>query len=101
MKEVSQLVSGSLIYRLYEKLITHDYDMDEVTEHLEVLCDTENHFGLLYFVFILTDAVWIVPHMNHKITKTLQQNQTKYPDLAIIELKEVQNYDSNFKIAIN
>ena len=31
--------------------------MDEVTEHLEMLCDTGNHFGLLYFIFMLTDAV--------------------------------------------
>ena len=56
-KEVAQLVSGSLIYRLYERLITNDYNVDEVTEHLEMLCDTENCFGLLYFVFMLTDAV--------------------------------------------
>jgi hypothetical protein len=56
-KEVAQLVSGSLIYRLYEGLINNGYDMDEVTEHLEMLCDTENHFGLLYFIFMLTDAV--------------------------------------------
>lgn len=56
MKEVAQLVSGSLIYRLYESLITNDYDMEEVTEHLEMLTDTGNPFGLLYFVFMLTDA---------------------------------------------
>jgi len=56
-KEIAQLVSGNLIYRLYESLIINDYNMDEVTEHLEMLCDTKNHFGLLYFIFILTDAV--------------------------------------------
>jgi hypothetical protein len=57
IKEVAQLVSGSLIYRLYEKLILVDYDMDEVTEHLEMLCEVENYFGFIYFVFMLTDAV--------------------------------------------
>ena len=57
VKEVAQLVSGNLIYRLYSKLITNDYNLNEVTEHLEMLCDTGNHFGLLYFIFMLTDAV--------------------------------------------
>ncbi len=56
-KEVAQLVSGSLIYRLYESLITSGYDMDEATQHLEMLYDSGNHFGLLYFVFMLTDAM--------------------------------------------
>jgi len=55
-KDVAQLISGSLIYRLYESLVEHDYDMDVVTEHLEMLFDTENHYGLLYFIFILSDA---------------------------------------------
>ena len=54
--EAAQLISGSLIYRLYESLIRTDYDMDVVTEHLEMLFDTDNHFALLYFVFILCDA---------------------------------------------
>jgi hypothetical protein len=56
VRDVAQLISGSLIYRLYESLIENDYDMDALTEHLEMLFDTENHFGLLYFVFILSDA---------------------------------------------
>jgi len=56
-KEVAQLVSGSLIYRLYENLSNNDYDTDEVTDHLEMLSDTGNHFGLLYFVFMLADVV--------------------------------------------
>lgn len=55
-KDVAQLISGSLVYRLYENLIVNDYDMDAVTEHLEMLYDTQNHFGLIYFVFILCDA---------------------------------------------
>ena len=45
--EAAQLISGSLIYRLYESLIRTDYDMDAVTEHLEMLFDTDNHFALL------------------------------------------------------
>ena len=55
-KDVAQLISGSLIYRLYESLIVNGYDMYILTEHLEMLYDTQNHFGLLYFIFILSDA---------------------------------------------
>ena len=38
-KDVAQLISGSLIYRLYESLIADDYNIDAVTEHLEMLFD--------------------------------------------------------------
>jgi len=31
----------------YIRLIARDYDMDAVTEHLEMLFDTENHYGLV------------------------------------------------------
>ena len=55
-KDVAQLISGSLVYRLYESLVTNDYDMDAVTGHLEMLFDTENHFALIYFAFMLCDA---------------------------------------------
>jgi hypothetical protein len=54
--DVAQLISGSLVYRLYERLIPNDYDMDAVTEHLEMLHESEEHIALLYFIFILCDA---------------------------------------------
>jgi hypothetical protein len=41
----------------FQWALNNGYEMDEVTDHLEMLCDTENHLALLYFVFILTDAV--------------------------------------------
>ena len=41
-KDIAQLVSGSLIYRLYESLVTSDYPMGAVTEHLEMLYKTDN-----------------------------------------------------------
>jgi hypothetical protein len=55
-KDMAQLTGGSLVYRLYEGMIAHDYGMDAATEHLEMLFDTGNHYGLLYFVVILCDA---------------------------------------------
>ncbi len=56
-KEVAQLVSGNLIYRLYERLVVYDYNMNELTDRLEMLSDTESSFGLLYYIFMLTDVV--------------------------------------------
>jgi len=83
-KEVAQLISGSLVYRLYENLIVNDYDMDAVTEHLEMLCDTQNHFGLLYFVFILCDATnEALPERFENMTANI--DLVPYLSAAIIE----------------
>ena len=83
-KEVAQLISGSLIYRLYENLIANDYDMDIMTEHMEMLFDTENHFALLYFVFILCNAVdeELPEQFEHMTTNV---NLVPYLSAAIIE----------------
>jgi len=54
--EVAQLISGTLIYRMYESLQNIGYDMNAVTMHLILLHDNESPDGLLYFVFILCDA---------------------------------------------
>ena len=60
--EVAQLVSGSFIFPLCESLLVNGFDMDGITDHLEYLYDSGNHYGLLYFVFILANAVdFIVP----------------------------------------
>ena len=55
--EAAQLVSGSFVYPLYGMLWQYDLDMEVITEHLEALYDSGNHFGLVYFIFILSDAV--------------------------------------------
>ena len=55
-KDVAHLICGSLIYRLYESLIAHEYDVEAVTKHLEMLNDTNNNYGLLYFVYILCNS---------------------------------------------
>ncbi|MDR0863114.1 MAG: hypothetical protein LBN30_10140 [Oscillospiraceae bacterium] len=56
VKELSQLISGSLVYRLYEALDRMDFDLAAVTAHLEALCDSGNHFGLVYFVLMLAES---------------------------------------------
>jgi len=60
--ETAQLFSGSFTYPLYEALWENHYDMGAVTKRLESLHDSENHFGLIYFIFILANAVdFIIP----------------------------------------
>ena len=60
--EAAQLVSGDFTYLLYEALWVNHFDMDTATKHLEWLHDTANHYGLIYFIFILANAVdFIVP----------------------------------------
>ena len=55
--EAVQLISGSFIYTLCEALWVNFFDMDTITQHLENLHDSNNHFGLVYFIFILANAV--------------------------------------------
>ena len=54
--EVSDLVSGSFVYALFECVIQADMDTDVITEHLEYLYDSANHFGVIYFIMFLADA---------------------------------------------
>ena len=55
--EVAQLISGSFTHTLYEALWTNFFDIDTITQHLENLYDSNNHFGLVYIIFILANAV--------------------------------------------
>ena len=54
--EVAQLISGSIVYQLYELLVANDFDMESLKEHLEKLYDTQNHFGFVYFIVLLAEA---------------------------------------------
>jgi len=54
--EIAHLISGSLIYRLYASMIANEYDMDMTTEYLNMLHSQDNHFGLLFYIFMLCDA---------------------------------------------
>jgi len=84
VKEIAQLVSGSLVYRLYEHLLFNDFAIDAVTEHLEMLYNTQNHFALLYYVFLLCDGVEVaVPEQYHDMTANAAY--VPYLSTAIIE----------------
>jgi len=56
-KELAQFISGSMVYQLYELLAANDFEMKAVKEHLETLYDTQNHFGFIYFIVLLSEAV--------------------------------------------
>jgi hypothetical protein len=58
--EVAQLVSGTFIFPLYEALWQNSFDMDAITDHLEAMYDSGNHFGIVYFSFILANAANII-----------------------------------------
>jgi len=58
--EAGQLISGSFMPLLYEALWVRAFDMETVTQHLEDLYDREDHFGLIYFVFILANAADVI-----------------------------------------
>ena len=55
--DAAQLISGSFTSPLYEVLWENFFDMDGITRHLESMYDNGNHFGLVYFIFILANAV--------------------------------------------
>ena len=55
-KEIAQLISGSLVYRLYEAICSNDYNPHAVTAHLEMLYDSGNHFGLVYYILMLAES---------------------------------------------
>jgi hypothetical protein len=55
--EAAQLLSGSFTYLLYRALWADFYDLEAINKHLEYLYDNEDHYGLLYFIAMLADAV--------------------------------------------
>jgi hypothetical protein len=55
--ETAQLISGSMVFPLYGALWTNFFDMGTITEHLEMLYDSKNYYGLAYFIILLADAV--------------------------------------------
>jgi hypothetical protein len=58
----AQLISGSFTYPLFEELWANFFDMESITDHLESLYDNGDHFGLVYFIFIMAHAVdFIIP----------------------------------------
>jgi len=57
VKEVAQLISGTIIYQLYEHLMAHDFDMEAITAQIKMLKENIDAFGLVYYIVLLSDAV--------------------------------------------
>ena len=90
--EAAQLISGSFTYTLYEALWENFYDMEAVTQRLETLYDSENHFGLVYLIFILANAVdFIVPVQFSEMSA----NDGVVPFLAAAIIEDWLDYDAN------
>ena len=90
--EAAQLFSGSFTYTLYEALWENHYDMEAVTMRLESLHDSGNHFGLIYFVFILANAVdFIVPVQFSEMSA----NDRLVPFLSAAIIEDWLEYDAD------
>ena len=62
-------MSGNFTYLLYETLWMNDFDIETITDHLESLYDSGNHYGLVYFVFILANATdFIIPILFYEMS---------------------------------
>ena len=89
--EVAQLLSGSLICPLYDALWVRNFEMDAATQHLESLYDSENHFGLIYFVFLLAEtADVIVPFQFAEMSA----NESLVPILSAALIEDWIAYDA-------
>ena len=89
--EAAQLLSGSFTYLLYEALWMNDFDTDTITQHLESLYDSNNHFGFIYFIFILANAVeFIIPVQFVEMSA----NDEIVPVLSAAIIEDWLEYDS-------
>ena len=93
--ERAQLVSGSFVFPLYRALWQLDFDMDAITEHLEYLCDSGNHFGLIYFIFILADAADYSLPLLFSETSTINE---LVPILSAAIIEDWLDYDATSEV---
>ncbi|OGO88247.1 MAG: hypothetical protein A2Y15_04165 [Clostridiales bacterium GWF2_36_10] len=90
--EVAQLLSGNFTYLLYEALWMNHFEMDFITQHLENLHDSKNHFGLVYFIFILANAVDFA--MPAQFVEMSGQDEL-IPFLSAAIIEDWLDYDTN------
>jgi len=89
--DAAQLISGSFTSPLYETLWENFYDMDAITQHLEAIYDSGNHFGLVYFIFILANAVdYSIPLQFTEMSA----NDSLVPILSAAIIEDWLEYDS-------
>jgi hypothetical protein len=66
--------------------------MDAISQHLEKLYDSGNHFGLVYFIFILANAVeFIIPFQFTEMSA----NDSLVPILSSAIMEDWLEYDLN------
>jgi len=97
MYEAAQLVSGSLVFPLYGTLWQYHFDMETITKHLEAMYDSGNHFGLVYFIFILADAA------EYTLPRTFSEMSaidTLVPILSAAIIEDWLDYDANSEVEI-
>jgi len=54
---MAQITSAGFIHKLCEQLRANDFDVGTITAHIEDMHDSENHFGVIYFLFLIADCV--------------------------------------------
>jgi len=65
--------------------------MDSISQHLESMCDNENHFGLVYFIVILAEAVdFLLPIQFAEVSA----NDTFIPILSAAIIDDWLEYDN-------
>jgi len=90
--EAAQLLSGSFTYLLFEALWINFFDVRSITRHLEGLYDSKNHFGVIYFVFILADAAaFTIPSMFTRMSA----NEKIVPVLSAAIIEDWLDYDAS------
>jgi len=91
--EAAQLVSGSFTLTLFETMCESNYDMEATKQRLESLFDSENHFGLVYFIFILANAVDITVPIQFS---EMSANDRLVPFLSSAIIDDWMDYDLTY-----
>ena len=93
--EMAQLVSGSFVFPLYGTLWQYHFGMDAITNHLESLHDSENHYGLVYFIIILADAAgYTLPRSFYEMTAIDEH----VPILSSAIIEDWLDYDATSEV---
>ena len=99
LTEMTQLISGSFVSPLYGALWQNGFDVDTITEHFETLHQNEDFFGIIYFVFILSDAVdFVLPPLFSEVSvddvgvqilsAAIVEDWFEYAEISDVELRE-------------
>ena len=90
----AQLITGSFILPLYGELWKTFFDMDGITDHLESLYDSDNHHGLVYFVFILANAIELTVPIEFT---EMSAKDRLVPILSAAIIEDWLEYDGSFE----